>query len=134
VNNWLLSSSTARELGLKSNGRAMRSSSVISPACTNFAIEPGRISPEDMIANLSNGFYVTELFGHGVDLVTGQYSRGASGFWIKDGVLAYPVSEVTLASDLLHMFAHLTPADDLDRCYSIASPTLLIEGITLAGK
>jgi len=131
---WLLSSSVARELGLETNGHGVRSSSSVSPACTNFAIEPGNVSPEDMIRDVASGFYVTELFGYGVDLITGQYSRGASGFWIEDGALTWPASEVTLASDLLHMFAHLTPADDLDRRYGVAAPTLLIEGMTLAGK
>lgn len=134
LNNWLLSSSAARELGLETNGHGVRSSSLVSPGCTNFAIEPGDMSAEDMINNVTRGFYVTELFGHGVDLVTGQYSRGASGFWIEDGALTWPVSGVTLGSDLLHMFAHLTPADNLDRRYGIAAPTLLIEGMTLAGK
>ncbi|OPB29051.1 TldD/PmbA family protein [Bartonella sp. WD12.1] len=131
---WLLSSSAARELGLKTNGHGVRCGSFIQPASTNFAIEPGLASPHDMIKALRNGFYVTELFGHGIDFVTGQYSRGASGFWIENGEIAYPVSEVTLGSDLLHMLAHLTPATDIDRRYATASPTLLIEGMTLAGK
>jgi len=76
---------------------------------------------------------VSELVGHGVDFVTGQYSRGASGFHIENGQLTHPVSEVTLGSDLLHMFAHMTPANDLDRRFSTAAPTLLIEGMALAG-
>ncbi|ETS13423.1 TldD/PmbA family protein [Bartonella quintana] len=134
LKNWLLSSSSARELGLKTNGHGVRSGSLIQPASTNFAIEPGLVSPSDMIKDLQSGFYVTELFGHGVDFVTGQYSRGASGFWIENGEIAYPVSEVTLGSDLLHMLAHLTPANDIDRRYGTAAPTLLIEGMTLAGK
>ncbi|MBB5073438.1 PmbA protein [Bartonella callosciuri] len=131
---WLLSSSSARELGLKTNGHGVRSASLVQPSSTNFSIEPGLISPGDMIKDLQRGFYVTELFGHGIDFVTGQYSRGASGFWIENGEVAYPVSEVTLGSDLLHMLAHLTPANDIDRRYGIAAPTLLIEGMTLAGK
>ncbi|WP_336287811.1 TldD/PmbA family protein [Bartonella sp. CB60] len=134
LKNWLLSSSSARELGLKTNGHGVRSASLVQPASTNFAIEPSLVSPHDMIKSLQNGFYVTELFGHGIDFVTGQYSRGASGFWIENGEIAYPVSEVTLGSDLLHMLAHLTPANDIDRRYGIAAPTLLIEGMTLAGK
>ncbi|WP_375616899.1 TldD/PmbA family protein [Bartonella sp. AP58NXGY] len=134
LKNWLLSSSTARELGLKTNGHGVRSASLVQPTSTNFAIEPGLVSPCDMIKDLRNGFYVTELFGHGIDFITGQYSRGASGFWIENGEIAYPVSEVTLGSDLLHMLAHLTPANDIDRRYGTAAPTLLIEGMTLAGK
>ncbi|WP_455482617.1 TldD/PmbA family protein [Bartonella sp. B35(2025)] len=134
LKNWLLSSSSARELGLKTNGHGVRSASLVQPASTNFAIEPGLILPRDMIKDLRSGFYVTELFGHGIDFVTGQYSRGASGFWIENGEIAYPVSEVTLGSNLLHMLAHLTPANDIDRRYGISAPTLLIEGMTLAGK
>ncbi len=134
LKNWLLSSSSARELGFQTNGHGVRSASLVQPASTNFAIEPGLVSPRDMIKDLQNGFYVTELFGHGIDFVTGQYSRGASGFWIENGEIAYPVSEVTLGSDLLHMLAHLIPANDIDRRYGTASPTLLIEGMTLAGK
>ncbi|CDO46296.1 modulator protein [Bartonella henselae] len=134
LQNWLLSSSSARELGLKTNGHGVRSASSVQPARTNFAIEPGLVSPHDMIKDLQSGFYVTELFGHGVDFVTGQYSRGASGFWIENGEITYPVSEVTLGSNLLHMLAHLTPASDIDRRYGTAAPTLLIEGMTLAGK
>ncbi|WP_336294741.1 TldD/PmbA family protein [Bartonella sp. CB169] len=134
LKNWLLSSSSARELGLETNGHGVRSASSVQPASTNFAIEPSLISPQDMIKNLRNGFYVTELFGHGIDFVTGHYSRGASGFWIENGEIAYPVNEVTLSSDLLYMLAHLTPANDVDRRYGITAPTLLIEGMTLAGK
>ncbi|WP_019222273.1 TldD/PmbA family protein [Bartonella rattaustraliani] len=134
LKNWLLSSSSARELGLQTNGHGVRSASLVQPSSTNFAIEPGSVSPHDMIKSLQSGFYVTELFGHGIDFVTGQYSRGASGFWIENGEIAYPVSEVTLGSDLIHMLAHLTPANDLDRRYGTAAPTLLIEGMTLAGK
>ncbi|MDX7324884.1 metallopeptidase TldD-related protein, partial [Providencia rettgeri] len=78
-----------------------------------------------------NGFYVTELFGQGVDMITGQYSRGASGYWIENGELAYPVSEVTLASNLKDMFLNMVAANDIDRNFGVASPTLLIEGMTL---
>ncbi|UXN03308.1 MULTISPECIES: TldD/PmbA family protein [unclassified Bartonella] len=134
LQNWLLSTSAAMELGLTTNGHGVRSSNSVAPASTNFTIESGNISREDMIKSLKSGFYVTELVGHGVDLVTGQYSRGASGFWIENGEITYPVSEVTLGSNLLHMFAHMQAADDLDRRYGIASPSLLIEGMTLAGK
>ncbi|UXN06264.1 TldD/PmbA family protein [Bartonella sp. HY761] len=134
LQNWLLSTSAAMELGLTTNGHGVRSSNSVAPASTNFTIESGDTSREDMIKSLKSGFYVTELVGHGVDLVTGQYSRGASGFWIENGEITYPVSEVTLGSNLLHMFAHMQAADDLDRRYGIASPSLLIEGMTLAGK
>ncbi len=134
LSHWFLSSSAARELGLVTNGRGVRSGSSVSPSSTNLAIEPGTVSPRDLIGSLKSGFYVTEVFGQGVDMVTGDYSRGASGFWIENGELAYPVSEVTIAANLKEMFMNMTPADDLDRDFGTAAPTLLIEGMTLAGE
>ncbi len=134
LNHWLLSGSSARELSLIGNGRGVRSGSGVSPASTNFAIEPGSETPEDLIRSLGTGFYVTEVFGQGVDMITGQYSRGASGFWIENGELAYPVSEVTIASNLKDMFLKMTPASDIDRNFGMTAPTLVIEGMTLAGN
>ncbi len=134
LNHWFLSTSAARELGLTTNGRGSRSGSSVSPSSTNFAIEPGEKSPQDLIGALKSGFYVTEVFGQGVDMVTGEYSRGASGFWIEDGQIAYPVSEVTIASNLKTMFMNMMPANDVDRNFGTAAPTLLIEGMTLAGS
>ncbi|MEI4481678.1 MULTISPECIES: TldD/PmbA family protein [unclassified Phyllobacterium] len=134
LKHWLLSTSTAKELGLTTNGRGTRSGSTVVPSSTNFAIEPGEKTPDELIRAVGTGFYVTELFGQGVDMITGQYSRGASGYWIENGELSYPVSEVTLASNLKEMFLNLTVANDIDRNFSVASPTLLIEGMTLAGK
>ncbi|WP_457936177.1 TldD/PmbA family protein [Mesorhizobium sp. 10J20-29] len=134
LNHWLLSTSVARELGLQTNGRGARAGTSVSPTSTNFAIEAGERTPEDLIASLKSGFYVTEVFGQGVDMVTGEYSRGASGFWIENGEIAYPVSEVTIASNLKDMFLRMIPANDLDRNFGTASPTLLIEGMTLAGS
>ncbi|MER9584786.1 TldD/PmbA family protein [Mesorhizobium sp. M0276] len=133
LNHWFLSTSAARELGLVTNGRGARSGSSVSPSSTNLAIEPGERSPEELIKSLKTGFYVTEVFGQGVDMVTGEYSRGASGFWIENGELAYPVAEVTIASNLKTMFLNMVPASDLDRNFGTAAPTLLIEGMTLAG-
>ena len=134
LNHWFLSTSVARELGLKTNGRGARGGSSVSPSSTNLAIEAGDKTPEELIGALKSGFYVTEVFGQGVDMVTGEYSRGASGFWIENGELAYPVSEVTIASNLKDMFLKMIPANDLDRNFGTASPTLLIEGMTLAGS
>ncbi len=134
LQHWLLSTSAGRQLGLPTNGRGARSGSSVVPAPTNFSIEPGTSAPEELVASVRNGFYATELFGQGVNLVTGEYSRGASGFWIENGELTYPVSEVTLASNLPDMFLNMIAASDLDRYFSIASPTLLIEGMTLAGN
>ncbi len=134
LGHWFLSTSTARELGLTTNGRGVRSGSSVSPSSTNLAIEPGEKTPLELIAALKTGFYVTEVFGQGVNMVTGEYSRGASGFWIENGEIAYPVSEVTIASNLKAMFLNMVPANDLDRNFGTAAPTLLIEGMTLAGS
>lgn len=131
---WFLSTSVAGELGLATNGRGVRAASSVVPSSTNLAIEPGTQSPRDLIGALKSGFYVTEVFGQGVDMVTGDYSRGASGFWIDNGELAFPVSEVTIAGNLKDMFLAMVPADDLDRNFGTAAPTLLIEGMTLAGE
>ncbi|MGF9693247.1 TldD/PmbA family protein [Rhizobium sp. 0TCS1.26] len=133
LNHWFLSTSTGRELGLATNGRGVRGGNLVSPASTNLALEPGDISPEDLIAGIGTGFYVTELIGQGVNMITGEYSRGATGFWIENGKLAFPVSEVTIASNLKDMFMRLTPANDIDRKYGVAAPTIAIEGMTLAG-
>lgn len=134
LNHWLLSTSAARELGLETNGRGVRAASSVSPSSTNFTIEPGDVSPDDLIGSVRSGFYVTEVFGQGVNMVTGEYSRGASGFWIDGGELGEAVSEVTIASNLRDMFLNLVPANDVDRDFGTAAPTLLVEGMTLAGR
>jgi PmbA protein len=134
LKHWFLSTSAARELGLTTNGRGVRAASSVSPSSTNLAIEPGERSAEDLIRSVNSGVYVTEVFGQGVNMVTGEYSRGASGFWIENGELTYPVSEVTIASNLKDMFLRMIPASDIDRNFGTASPTLLIEGMTLAGS
>lgn len=133
LQHWFLSTSVAAELGLQTNGRGSRGGTSVSAGSTNLSLEPGQSSPQDMIKSLGTGFYVTEVFGQGVNMVTGEYSRGASGFWIENGALAFPVSEVTIASNLKDMFMRMVPADDIDRTYSTAAPSLLIEGMTLAG-
>ncbi len=134
LNHWFLSTSTANELGLSTNGRGVRGGTSVTPASTNLALEPGEISPEELIRSVDTGFYVTELIGQGVNMVTGEYSRGATGFWIENGELSYPVSEVTIASNLVDMFMRITPASDIDRKFGVAAPTLAIEGMTLAGR
>ena len=131
---WFLSTGTARELGLRTNGRGVRSGSNVNPASTNLALEPGEIGADDLIRAVGSGFYVTEVIGQGVNMITGEYSRGASGFRIENGELTYPVSEVTIASNLKDMFMGVTPANDIDRKFGTASPTLAVEGMTLAGK
>ena len=97
-------------------------------------MEAGSLSPEDMIGDIESGLYVTEMIGMGVNGVTGDYSRGASGFWIEKGKLAYPLSEITVAGNLKEMFANLTPASDLTFRYGMNAPTLRIEGMTVAGN
>jgi PmbA protein len=134
LRHWFLATSAAHELGLKTNGRGARGGTSVSPTSTNMALEPGDSTPEDMIKSVKNGFYVTEMIGHGANLVTGEYSRGASGFWIENGELTYPVSEVTIASNMKDMFLSMIPANDIDRKYATAAPTIMIENMTIAGK
>jgi PmbA protein len=130
---WTLSTSAAKELGLTTNGRGSRSGTSVSPTSTNFAFEPGHVSPEDLIRSIGTGMYVTEVIGQGVNMVTGEYSRGASGYWIENGELTFPVSEVTIAGNLKDMFLNMTLANDIDRNFGTAAPTLAIAGMTLAG-
>ena len=126
---------TARELNLATTGHAQRGvSSSPSPGSTNLHLEPGRSSPQELIADIKSGFYVTELIGMGVSVVTGDYSRGASGFWIENGTISYPVSEVTIAGNLADIFAALEPANDLTFRYGTDAPTIRIEGLTVAGQ
>lgn len=134
LKHWFLSTSTARELGLVTNGRGVRGGNQVTPGSTNLALEPGDVSPQELIRSVGKGVYVTELIGHGVDMITGEYSRGASGFLIENGELTVPVSEITIASNLKDMFMRMTPADDIDRSFGVAAPTLAIEGMTLAGR
>jgi PmbA protein len=131
---WLLDCTTARELNLATTGHAQRGvSSSPSPGPTNLHLGAGSVSAEALIADITDGFYVTELIGMGVNQVTGDYSRGASGFWIENGRRTYPVSEVTIAGNLVDMFRALEPASDLEFRYGTNSPTVRIEGLTVAG-
>ena len=131
---WLLDLRSARQLGLKSTGHASRGTSgPPGPAPTNLYLEPGAVTAQELIGDIPKGFYVTELMGMGVNGVTGDYSRGAAGFWIDHGELAYPVSELTIASNLKEMFLHLTPANDLVFKTGSDAPTLRIDGMTVAG-
>ena len=131
---WVLDLRTGRQLGMESTGNAARGiGSPPSPATTNVHIEAGSLSPEELMADIKNGFYVTSLMGMGVNGITGDYSRGASGFWIEDGKISYPVSEVTIAGNLKDMFMEMTAASDLEFRYSCNAPTIRIDGMTLAG-
>jgi PmbA protein len=134
LTSWLLDCASARQLGLQTTGHAARGTGgPPSPSTTNLYLEAGRLSPAELMADIKQGFYVTELMGMGVNGVTGDYSRGAAGFWIENGQIAFPVSEVTIAGNLKDMFASLTPASDLEFRHGTNSPTVRIEGMTLAG-
>lgn len=131
---WFLDSSTARELGLQSNARASRGVGSPHPSSTNLTLHAGTISRADMIKSVNSGLYITDMIGSGVNGVTGDYSRGCSGFWIENGELTYPVSEITIAGNLKDMFQRIVPADDLVYRYGTNAPTVLIEGLTIAGS
>ncbi|MDE2514960.1 MAG: TldD/PmbA family protein [Rhodospirillales bacterium] len=131
---WFLDSRAARQLGLASTGHAARGTGgPPSPSPSNLFLAPGSLSPAALMADIKEGLYVTELIGMGVNGVTGDYSRGAAGFMIRDGQLAEPVAEITIAGNLIEMFAHLTPADDLVFRHGTDAPTLRVDGLTLAG-
>ncbi len=131
---WMLDTASASQLGLASTGHAARgTASPPSPATTNLYMAAGDVSPQAMIADIEEGFYVTELIGFGISMVTGDYSRGAAGFWIENGEIAYPVSELTVAGNLADMFRNLTPADDLVFRYGTDAPTIRVDGLTVAG-
>jgi PmbA protein len=134
VTTWLLESASARQLGLQPTGHAARGhGGAPGVAVSNLHLAPGTASPKALMADIRDGIYVTELIGHGVNGVTGDYSRGASGFRIVDGQLAGPVAEFTVAGNLLAMFAALTPANDLEWFRPINVPTIRIDGMTIAG-
>lgn len=132
---WMLNAATAQQLKLGVTGHGSRGTS--SPpgiSCSNMHMEPGNQTPEDLMADIKDGVYVTELIGMGVNGVTGDYSRGAAGFRIRDGQLAEPVSEITIAGNLKEMFKTLVPASDLDFRYGKNVPTIRIDGMTIAGS
>ena len=132
---WLLDSATARELDLQTTGHAQRGvSSTPSPGPSNLHLAPGAKSPDELVADIEDGFYITDMIGMGVNLVTGDYSRGASGFWIENGECTYAVSEVTIAGHLFEIFASMTPANDLVFRYGTNAPTVRVEGMTVAGQ
>jgi PmbA protein len=135
LHSWLLDCATARQLGLATTGNAGRGTGgPPSPTSTNLFMEPGPLSPNALMADIAEGFYVTELIGMGVNGVTGDYSRGAAGYWIENGALAYPVSGITIAGNLKDMFRNLTPANDLEFRHGTNAPTLRVEGMTVAGS
>jgi PmbA protein len=131
---WLLDLRSARQLKMTTTGHAARgTASPPSPAATNIWIEPGGQTPQDLYADIAAGFYVTELMGMGVNGITGDYSRGAAGFWIENGEIAFPVSEMTVAGNLKDMFARMIAANDLEFRTGADAPTLRIDDLTVAG-
>ena len=131
---WLMDLRSARQLGLASTGHASRSTGgAPSPSASNFYMEAGTLSPADLIKDIKQGFYVTELMGMGVNGVTGDYSQAAAGFWIENGEILFPVSEMTIASNLKDMYRNLIPANDLEFIRGVDAPTLRVEGMMVAG-
>ena len=132
---WLLDLASASKLGMTPTGNARRGvGSAPSPGTSNFFIENGTLSRDAMIADIEEGFLVTEMIGSTVDMITGDYSRGAGGFWISKGKISHPISEATIASNLKDMFMQITAADDIDLRDSTASPSLRIDQMMVAGS
>jgi len=132
---WLLDCSTARQLDLKSNASASFGiGSPPRPSSSNVTMTPGTRTPQEMIAGIEDGFFVTEMMGASINSNTGDYSRGASGFWIENGEIVYPVTEATVAGNLIEIFGALEAANDLPTDRAMKVPTLLIEGCHVAGN
>jgi PmbA protein len=135
LKNYLLNTYSARKLGMKTTGNASRGvTGNASVGHGNFYLQAGSRTAAELIASVKNGFYVTELIGSGVNIATGDYSRGAAGLWIQNGELAFAVSEVTIASTLQEMLMSMEPGSDLEFRGSVASPTLLIGEMTVGGR
>ena len=135
LTNYLLNTYTARKLNLKSTGNASRGlAGTPGIGAGNVYLEPGTQTAAEIIKSVKSGLYLTELMGHGGNPVTGDYSQGATGIWIEDGELAYPVEEITIAGNLKDMFRNIVAiGSDLEWRSSVAAPTLMVEGMTIAG-
>jgi len=126
---------SGRQLGMASTGHASRGTGgPPSPSPSNLYFEPGAVTPLDLMADIADGFYITDLMGMGVNMITGDYSRGASGYRIENGVLTHAVNEVTVAGNLKEMFLNIALADDLQYKTGVDAPTLRIDGMTIAGS
>ena len=136
LKSYLLNTYTAKKLGLQTTANASRGlagTPGIGPG--NYFLQPGQKTPKQILADVKEGLYVTEFLGHGANLVTGDYSRGASGLWISGGELTYPVEEITVAGNLKDMFLHISEiGNDLEFRGSVASPTIRIDGLTVGGE
>ncbi len=132
---WLMDLRSARQLGLVSTGHAARGTGGNpAPSPSNLYMSPGTMTREELLREVGTGLYVTGTMGHGANMITGDYSQGATGFWIENGELAYPVAEITIAGNVKDMFMNLTAANDLEHRYGVDAPTLRIDGMTIAGK
>ena len=132
---WVLDLATARKLGMESTGSAVRGTSAPpSPSSSNVVLTQGTRSREELLAEMGTGLLITSLIGSTINSTTGDYSRGASGFWVENGELAYPVNECTIAGNLREMLGRIIPANDARDHLSSIVPSLLVEGMTLAGE
>ncbi|ENY83050.1 TldD/PmbA family protein [Sphingopyxis sp. MC1] len=134
ITGWLLDTASAKQLGLEPTGHASRGGGASGVSASNLHLAAGSITPDALIADIDRGVYITELIGQGVNPVTGDYSRGASGFLIEGGRIAGPIAEFTIAGNLIDMFAALVPADDLVFRHGTNVPTLRIDGMTVASS
>jgi PmbA protein len=126
LKNYLIDTYYGKKLNLKSNGRCGGS--------TNLYLESGQVIFKELLKINSRCLYITETIGHGANLVTGDYSVGATGFLVENGELKYPVNEITIAGNFNDMFKNITLANDLEFKYSVNAPTMMIDGMTVAGK
>ncbi|MDR0288474.1 MAG: TldD/PmbA family protein [Rickettsiales bacterium] len=135
LQNWILDLYSAKKLNLETTGNATRAgNAAIAPAASNLYIENSNISFEELIEEVKEGIYITDLFGFGVNLINGDYSQGASGFFIENGKITYPIHEITVASNLKDMFSDLVVASDLTFCGQFNSPTIKVSEMTVAGS
>lgn len=135
LQSWVLDLATARKLGLDSTANAARgTSSPPSPSVTNLDLTQGTKSRDELLAEMGTGLLVTSMIGSSINPTTGDYSRGASGFWVENGEIAYPVNECTIAGNLRDMMRGVIAANDARMHLSRRVPSLLVEGLTLAGE
>ena len=135
LSGYKLDLSSSKNLDLESTGNAVRSvSSPPAPGISNISLDGGLKSRADLIMEMGTGLLVTSMIGLTLNQVTGDYSRGASGFWVENGEIQYPVNECTIAGNLKEMFKTIIPANDAKKHLSFAVPSLLVQGLKIAGK